>query len=64
MIDKILKFSIHNRILIVLITTLVAGYGFYSLIRLPIDAVPDITNNQVQINTILPGLSPFKWKNK
>lgn len=58
MIDKILKFSIYNRILIVLITAAVACYGFYSLKSLPIDAVPDITNNQVQINTAIAGLSP------
>lgn len=58
MIDKILKFSIQNRYLIVLITAAIAGYGIYSLKNLPIDAVPDITNNQVQINTVIPGLSP------
>lgn len=58
MIDKILKFSIYNRILIVLITAAIAGYGIYSLKHLPIDAVPDITNNQVQINATVPGLSP------
>lgn len=58
MIDKILKFSIYNRIIIILITMAVAGYGVYSLRHLPIDAVPDITNNQVQINTSIPGLSP------
>lgn len=58
MIDKILKFSIYNRLLIILITAAIAGYGVYSLRHLPIDAVPDITNNQVQINTTIPGLSP------
>ncbi len=58
MIDKILKFSIYNRVLVVLITAAIAGYGFYSLKNLPIDAVPDITNNQVQINATVPGLSP------
>ena len=58
MIDKILKFSINNRILIVLVTAAIACYGFYSLKSLPIDAVPDITNNQVQINASVPGLSP------
>lgn len=58
MIDKILHFSIHNRILIVLLTAVVAAYGCYSLRHLPIDAVPDITNNQVQINATAPGLSP------
>lgn len=58
MIEQILKFSIHNRYLIVLLTVAIAGYGFYSLKNLPIDAVPDITNNQVQINATAPGLSP------
>lgn len=58
MIDKILNFSITNRIIVVIITLAIAGYGFYSLHELPIDAVPDITNNQVQINTAVPSLSP------
>ncbi|MEI8365006.1 MAG: CusA/CzcA family heavy metal efflux RND transporter [Parachlamydiaceae bacterium] len=58
MIDKILKFSISHRTLIILITAAIAAYGLYSLKQLPIDAVPDITNNQVQINTTSPGLSP------
>lgn len=58
MIDKILKFAIYNRVLVVILTAFVAGYGFFSLKNLPIDAVPDITNNQVQINTTVPGLSP------
>lgn len=58
MIDKILKFSIYNRPLIVLVTAVIACYGFYTLQSLPIDAVPDITNNQVQINTVAMGLSP------
>ncbi len=60
MIDKILKFSIYNRFLIIIIVTAIAGYGIYSLKHLPIDAVPDITNNQVQINTVVPGLSPIE----
>jgi len=58
MIDKILKFAIYNRVLVVMLTAIVAGYGLYSLKNLPIDAVPDITNNQVQINATVPGLSP------
>jgi cobalt-zinc-cadmium resistance protein CzcA len=60
MIEKILKFSIQNRYVVVLLTALVAGYGIYSLRQLPIDAVPDITNNQVQINALAPGLSPYE----
>lgn len=60
MIEKILKFSIYNRFLVVLLTAVVAAYGIYSLKNLSIDAVPDITNNQVQINAIAPGLSPHE----
>lgn len=58
MIENILTFSVRRRWLVVLLTLLVAALGLWSLIRLPIDAVPDITNNQVQINTLAPALSP------
>ncbi len=58
MIEKILHFSLSFPRLILLFTLLVASYGTYRLTTLPIDAVPDITNNQVQINTELPGFSP------
>lgn len=60
MIDKILNFSIYHRFLVVLLTAAIAGYGLYSLKNLPIDAVPDITNNQLQINTVTPSLSPIE----
>ena len=55
MIERILKFSIHYPLAIILFTLVITGFGIYSFIRLPIDAVPDITNNQVQINTTLEG---------
>lgn len=60
MIERILSFSLHNRFLIVLLVAAVAAFGMHSLQRLPIDAVPDITNNQVQINTEANALSPFE----
>lgn len=60
MIERILRFSIEHRILIVLATLALAAWGIQSLQRLPIDAVPDITNNQVQINTEVLSLSPFE----
>lgn len=41
---------------------MVAGYGIYSFTKLPIDAVPDITNNQIQINTTVPGYSPTQME--
>ncbi len=58
MIDAILRFSVAHRWLVLALAVAVAGLGLYSAARLPIDAVPDITNNQVQINTLAPSLSP------
>ena len=58
MIDKIISFSIKNKILIGVLTLALVGWGTYSLTRLPIDAVPDITNNQVQIISWAPTLAP------
>ncbi|MBY0113958.1 MAG: CusA/CzcA family heavy metal efflux RND transporter [Phycisphaerales bacterium] len=60
MLESILHFSIKNRWLVVLLTGAVALVGLDHLRRLPIDAVPDITNNQVQINALAPSLSPFE----
>jgi cobalt-zinc-cadmium resistance protein CzcA len=60
MLDKIIRFSIQHRIF-VLITALIVGVtGVCSFYRLPIDAVPDITNVQVQINTEAAGFSPLE----
>jgi cobalt-zinc-cadmium resistance protein CzcA len=58
MISRVLAFSVHQRWLVVLLTVAAAAYGIWSLTKLPIDAVPDITNNQVQINIVAPALSP------
>lgn len=58
MINKIIHFSVYNRSIILLLTAVLVGAGFYSFKHLPIDAVPDITNNQVQINTTIEGLAP------
>jgi len=60
MLDRIIGFSITNRWLVLLLTFMVCAIGVFSISRLPIDAVPDITNNQVQINTEFPALSPFE----
>ena len=58
MLAKVLKFSVENRYLVVLMVLAAAAVGGWSLSRLPIDAVPDITNNQVQINTEYAALGP------
>lgn len=58
MIEKILHFSLSHRLLIVMLVAVASAYGLFSLGKLPIDAVPDITNNQVAINVEVPALSP------
>ncbi|MBN8679224.1 MAG: CusA/CzcA family heavy metal efflux RND transporter [Chitinophagales bacterium] len=57
MLDKIILFSIKNKFVIGLFTLALVLWGIYSLSRLPIDALPDITNNQVQIITSSPTLA-------
>jgi cobalt-zinc-cadmium resistance protein CzcA len=60
MLERLIRFAIEHRLLIVLLTLAAAGLGGYTLPRLPIDAVPDITNQQVQINTLAAALSPVE----
>ncbi len=60
MLERILKFSILQPWVIVTITMAMAALGVYSYQQLPIDAVPDITNVQVQINTEAPGYTPLE----
>ncbi|MDQ3019192.1 MAG: CusA/CzcA family heavy metal efflux RND transporter [Bacteroidota bacterium] len=57
MIDRIISFSIKQKLVIAILVLVLVGFGVYSAINLPIDAVPDITNNQVQIITASPTLS-------
>ena len=60
MISRILDFSITKRWLVVSLCVVVAAFGAWAVGKVPIDAVPDITNNQVQINTLAPALSPVE----
>jgi cobalt-zinc-cadmium resistance protein CzcA len=60
MLEKLLQFSIRHRWFVLLATLSVAALGVFNFQRLPIDAVPDITNVQVQINTEAPGYSPLE----
>ena len=57
MLDKIIQFSVKNKLIIGLFTLGLIIWGGYSLTKLPIDAVPDITNNQVQVITSSPSLA-------
>src|SRR5262249_48867770 len=60
MIERIIDFAIHRRWVVVILGVIAAALGAFALTKLPIDAVPDITNKQVQINTIAPALSPVE----
>lgn len=60
LVERILGASIRRRWLVILLTLAMAVFGGYNFARLPIDAVPDITNIQVQVNTEAPGYSPFE----
>ncbi len=60
MLEKIIEFSIRQSAVVLLATIALAGIGIYNFTRLPIDAVPDITNVQVQINTNVSALSPVE----
>src|SRR5437867_11996921 len=58
MLERILRFAVHHRWLVVLATAAAAAYGLLAFQRLPIDAVPDISPVQVQISTVIEGFSP------
>ncbi|MBA1264571.1 MAG: CusA/CzcA family heavy metal efflux RND transporter [Gammaproteobacteria bacterium HGW-Gammaproteobacteria-9] len=64
MFERILRFAIEQRWLVLLAVLGMAGVGVYSYQHLPIDAVPDITNVQVQINVAVPGASPLETEQR
>ncbi len=58
MLDRIIEFSLRNRVLVVFMTLVLCALGLWRLTLLPVDAFPDTTPVQVQINTVAPALSP------
>ncbi|WP_346297200.1 CusA/CzcA family heavy metal efflux RND transporter [Rhodopseudomonas sp. P1] len=60
MIDRVLAFSVRQRWLVMIGVLIMGAFGAWNFTRLPIDAVPEITNVQVQINTNAPGYSPLE----
>lgn len=64
MFERIIRFAIEQRWLVLLAVLAMAGLGIFSYQKLPIDAVPDITNVQVQINTEAPGYSPLETEQR
>src|SRR6266508_6636757 len=60
MLNAMIESSLQNRFLVIVGTLLIAGLGISSAVNLPIDAVPDLTNIQVQVITEAPALSPLE----
>ncbi len=60
MINQVLAYAVRARWIVVLATAIVAAFGLWQLTRLPIDVTPDITNKQVQINTVIGTLGPVE----
>uniref|UniRef100_UPI0032B266D6 efflux RND transporter permease subunit n=1 Tax=uncultured Abyssibacter sp. TaxID=2320202 RepID=UPI0032B266D6 len=60
MLEAIIRFAVANRVLVLFAVVLIGGLGIYNAQRLNIDAVPDITTVQVQVNTAVPGYSPLE----
>ena len=55
---RLIDFSLKYKFLVLMLTAVMIGAGIYSMLRLPIDAVPDVTPNQVLVLTQAPGLGP------
>ena len=64
MFERLIQFAIEQRLVVMLAVVLMAAVGIHSYQKLPIDAVPDITNVQVQINTAAPGYSPLETEQR
>ncbi|MGE0089993.1 MAG: CusA/CzcA family heavy metal efflux RND transporter [Bacteroidales bacterium] len=57
MINQIINFSIRNKLIVILFTLTIAAFGIFAVLKIPVGAVPDITNNQVQVITVSTNLS-------
>ncbi len=60
MLSAVITWSLHHRLIVVLLSLALSAGGLYSLARLPIDAFPDTTPPQVQVNTVAPALAPLE----
>jgi hypothetical protein len=57
---RLIDFSLRNKFLVIVLTAVMVGFGVRAMLRLPIDAVPDVTPNQVLVLTQAPGLGPLE----
>ena len=62
MIEKITGWSARNRFIVILVYLVVIGFGVYAVISLPVDAIPDLSENQVIVSTEWMGRSPEIWR--
>ena len=62
MIQQIIKFSLNNKVIIGALIVALIGWGSLSLQKLPLDASPDVTSNQVNVVTIAPNLAPVEME--
>ena len=62
MINKIIEYALRQGFLVILVICAIMGLGLYYILHLPVDAVPDVTTNQVQINTEVQGLGPVEME--
>lgn len=60
MINRLIGYALKQGFLVIIVIGVIIGLGLYYIVRLPVDAVPDVTTNQVQINTEVPGLGPLE----
>lgn len=60
MFDRLVTSVVKNRVLVMLLMAVLVGWGIYSWNQIPLDAYPELTNNQVQILTRVPGMSPVE----
>lgn len=58
MINRLITFAVEQRVLVALLMVALVGWGIYSVRQVPVDAFPEVTNNQVQIMTKVPGMAP------
>lgn len=58
MISNIIQWSVNNRLIVILLTLLFVGWGSYTVMKTPLDAIPDLSDVQVIIKTSYPGQAP------
>jgi len=64
MIEKIIEYSVRNRVVVLMVFALVAAWGVWAVRTTPVDAIPDLSDNQVIVFTEYMGRSPRWWRTR